>query len=97
MYEPVLMSKKSFRKLTKAQQDAIIKAGRDAQAYYERKADQVNEEAIKAFRDHNVKVVTLTDDEYSAWIALAKKSSYAKFAKDVPSGQKLIDEALSVK
>ncbi len=97
MYEPILMSKKNFQKLTKAQQDAIIKAGRDAQAYYEKKADEVNEAALKAFRDHDVKVVTLTDEEYNEWIALAKKSSYATFAKDVPGGQKLIDEALSVK
>ena len=40
---------------------------------------------------------SLTDDEYNAWIELAKKSSYAKFAKEVPNGQKLIDEALAVK
>ena len=39
MYEPVLMSKKSFDKLNKQQQDAIIKAGKKAQAYYEGKAD----------------------------------------------------------
>jgi len=97
MYEPVLMSKKNFEKLTKPQQDAILKAGKDAQAYYEKKADEVNEEALKAFKDHNVKVVTLSDDEYDKWIAIAKKSSYATFAKDVPSGQKLIDEALAVK
>jgi TRAP-type C4-dicarboxylate transport system substrate-binding protein len=97
MYEPILMSKKNFQRLTKAQQDAIIKAGKDAQAYYESKADQVNEEALKAFRDHNVKVVTLTDDQYKDWIDLARKSSYATFAKEVPNGQKLIDEALSVK
>lgn len=97
MYEPVLMSKKSFEKLNKQQQDAVINAGKKAQAYYESKAEDVNEEAIKAFRDHNVKVVTLNDAEYQAWIEIAKKSSYAKFAKDVPNGQKLIDEALAVK
>ena len=97
MYEPVLMSKKNFDKLNKKQQDAVIAAGKKAQAYYEGKADAVNEEAIKAFTDHKAKVVTLTDDEYNAWIDLAKKSSYAKFAKEVPNGQKLIDEALSVK
>ena len=68
-----------------------------AQAYYESKADAVNAEAIKAFEDHKVKVVTLTDAEYNAWIEIAKKSAYARFAKDVPNGQKLIDEALSVK
>jgi TRAP-type C4-dicarboxylate transport system substrate-binding protein len=97
MYEPVLMSKKSFDKLNKQQQDAVLKAGKDAQAYYEKKADQVNEDAIKAFKDHNVKVISLTDAEYNQWLDVAKKSSYATFAKNVPDGQKLIDEALSVK
>ena len=97
MYEPVLMSKKNFNKLNKKQQDAIIKAGKDAQTYYEGKAEEVNKEAIKAFEDHKVKVVTLTDAEYDGWIALAKKSSYPRFDKDVPNGQKLIDEALAVK
>ena len=97
MYEPVLMSKKSFDKLNKAQQDALIKAGKDAQAYFEGKADAVNQEAIKDFEDHKVKVVTLSDADYNTWLDLAKKTSYAKFAKDVPNGQKLIDEALAVK
>jgi TRAP-type C4-dicarboxylate transport system substrate-binding protein len=97
MYEPVLMSKKSFNRLNKAQQAVIIKAGKAAQAYYESKADSVSAEAIKAFESHNVKVVSLSDAEYKAWLDVAKKSSYAKFAKDVSDGQKLIDEALAVK
>ncbi len=97
MYEPVLMSKKSFDKLNKAQQDAIIAAGKKAQAYYEGKADEVNKDAIKAFEDHKVKVVSLSDADYQAWLEVARKSSYAKFAQDVPNGQKLIDEALAVK
>ena len=97
MYEPVLMSKKSFDKLSKPQQDAVLAAGKKAQAYYEGKADAVNKEAIKAFEDHKVKVVTLSDADYQAWLDVAKKSSYAKFAKEVPNGQKLIDEALAVK
>jgi TRAP-type C4-dicarboxylate transport system substrate-binding protein len=97
MYEPVLMSKKSFDKLNKQQQDAVIAAGKKAQAYYEGKAEAVNQQSIKAFEDHKVKVVTLSDADYQAWLDMAKKSSYAKFAKEVPNGQKLIDEALSVK
>jgi TRAP-type C4-dicarboxylate transport system substrate-binding protein len=97
MYEPVLMSKMKFEKLNKAQQDAITKAGKDAQSYFEGKADAVNNEAIKDFKDHNVKVVTLDDAQYNAWLDLAKATSYKKFATDVPNGQKLIDEALAVK
>jgi len=97
MYEPVLMSKKSFDKLNKQQQDVIIVAGKKAQIYYEGKADVVNKEAIKAFEDHKVKVVTLGEADFSAWLDLAKTSSYKRFADDVPNGQKLIDEALAVK
>src|SRR5512141_834406 len=81
MYEPARMSKKSFDKLNKAQQDAVIAAGKKAQAYYEGKAGQVNQEAIEAFEDHKVKVVTLSDSDYQAWLEMAKKSSYAEFAK----------------
>jgi len=97
MYEPALMSKKSFDKLNKQQQDVVIAAGKKAQSYYEGKAEAVNKEAIKAFEDHKVKVVTLSDSDYQAWLEVAKKSSYVAFAKDVPNGQKLIDEALAVK
>ncbi|HEV2629483.1 MAG TPA: TRAP transporter substrate-binding protein DctP [Pseudolabrys sp.] len=97
MYEPVLMSKKTFARLNKQQQDAIIKAGKDAQAMYEKRADAENQKTIKEFEDHKVKVVTLSDADYDAWIALAKKTSYKLYEKDVPNGQKLIDEALSVK
>ena len=51
----------------------------------------------KVFKDNKVEVVTLTPAEFDAWIAVADKSSYAEFAKDVPDGRKLIDEALAVK
>jgi TRAP-type transport system periplasmic protein len=97
MYQPMLMSKKTFDRLTKPQQDAIMAAGKKAQAYFESKADDINKEAVKAFEDHKAKVVTLTDADYEAWLEVAKKSSYAQFAKDVPNGQKLIDAALAVK
>jgi TRAP-type C4-dicarboxylate transport system substrate-binding protein len=97
MYEPVLMSKKNFEALTKEQQGAVLKAGKDAQAYYESKAQSVDDAAIKAFKDHNVEVTTLTDAQFDVWLDLAKKTSYAQYAKDVPNGQKLLDEALSVK
>jgi TRAP-type C4-dicarboxylate transport system substrate-binding protein len=97
MYEPVLMSKASFNRLNKQQQDAILKGGKDAQAYYEGKAAAVNDAAIKDFTEHKVKVVTLNEADYNTWLDLARKSSYAKFEKDVPDGKKLIDEALAVK
>jgi TRAP-type C4-dicarboxylate transport system substrate-binding protein len=97
MYEPLLMSKKSFDKLDKKQQEVLIQAGKKAQKYYEDKAEAVDAATIKAYKDHGVEVKSLNDAQYNQWIDIAKKSSYAEFAKDVPDGKKLIDEALSVK
>jgi TRAP-type C4-dicarboxylate transport system substrate-binding protein len=97
MYEPVLMSKKSFDRLDKKQQDALLAAGRKAQEYFAKEAPGLDNEMIKVFKDHNVEVVTLTPAEYDEWIKVAQKSSYEEFAKEVPDGKKLIDDALSVK
>ena len=97
MYEPVLMSKKSFSRLTKPQQDALIKAGKKSQDYFANKAKGLDDEMVKAFREHKVEVVTMTSAEYDQWLKVARDSSYSEFAKEVPDGKKLIDEALSVK
>jgi len=97
MYEPVLMSKKSFTRLNKKQQDALLQAGKKSHEFFASKAKGLDDEMVKVFKDHNVEVVTLTPQEYEQWLKVAEKSSYAEFAKEVPNGKKLIDEALSVK
>src|SRR5436309_13480500 len=97
MYEPVLMSKKSFERLDKKQQEVLLQAGKKSQEFFAGKAKGLDDEMVKVFKDHNVEVVTLTPQEYDLWLKVAEKSSYAEFAKEVPNGRKLIDEALSVK
>jgi TRAP-type C4-dicarboxylate transport system substrate-binding protein len=97
MYEPVLMSKKSFDRLNQKQKDELIKAGKKAQDYFVKESKGLDDKMLKAFKDHNVEVATMTGDEYNAWLAVAQKSSYANFSKEVPDGKKLIDEALAVK
>jgi len=97
MYEPVLMSKKTFSRLTKPQQEALLKAGKKSQDYFAKEAKGLDDEMVKAFREHKVEVVTLTPAEYEQWLKVARQSSYDEFAKEVPDGKKLIEEALSVK
>jgi TRAP-type C4-dicarboxylate transport system substrate-binding protein len=97
MYEPVLMSKKSFDKLSKPQQEAILKAGKKSEEYFQKASKGLDDKLVKVFKEHNVEVINMTPDEYNAWLDVAKKSSYAEFAKAVPDGKKLIDEALAVK
>jgi len=97
MYEPVLMSKKSFTRLNKKQQDVLLQAGKKSEQFFAEKAKGLDDEMVKVFKDHKVEVNTLTPQEYDQWLKVAEKSSYTEFAKDVPNGKKLIDEALSVK
>jgi TRAP-type transport system periplasmic protein len=97
MYEPVLMSKKSFARLDKAQQDALLRAGAKARDYFAREAKGLDDEMVKTFKEHKVEVVTLTPAEFDAWLKLARQTSYAQFAAEVPDGKELLDQALSVK
>jgi TRAP-type C4-dicarboxylate transport system substrate-binding protein len=97
MYEPVLMSKRSFDRLNKAQQDALLAAGKKAEAYFNKATKALDDKMVDIFKKNNVEVITLTPDEYNAWVEVAKQSSYAEFAKDVPDGKALIDQALAVK
>ena len=92
MYEPVLMSKKSFDKLNKQQQDTLLKAGKKSEEYFAKESKALDEKMVKTFKDNKVEVVTMTPAEYQAWIDVAQKSSYAQFSKDVPDGKKLIDD-----
>jgi TRAP-type C4-dicarboxylate transport system substrate-binding protein len=97
MYEPVLMSKKSFDKLNKQQQDALMQAGKKSQEYFNQATKGLDEEMVNIFKKNNVEVVTLTPAEYDAWVKVAQESSYQQFASEVSDGKKLIDEALAVK
>jgi TRAP-type C4-dicarboxylate transport system substrate-binding protein len=97
MYEPVLMSKKSFDRLDKKQQQALLDAGKKAQAFFKEHAKGLDDEMVKAFKEHGVKVVEMTPAQYDAWVKVARESSYEEFAKEVPDGKQLVDAALSVK
>ncbi|MBI4294179.1 MAG: TRAP transporter substrate-binding protein DctP [Betaproteobacteria bacterium] len=97
MYEPVLMSKKSFDRLNKKQQEVLRKAGKKAEDYFSKETKGLDDAMVKAFKEHKVEVVTMTPAEYDAWLKVARGSSYAEFAKEVPDGKQLIDAALSVK
>src|SRR6266446_9594378 len=59
MYEPVLMSKKTFDKLDKKQQDTLRVAGKKAQAYFAKEAPGLDKEMADIFKKNNVEVVTL--------------------------------------
>jgi TRAP-type transport system periplasmic protein len=97
MYEPVLMSKRSFGRLKKEQQDVLINAGKKSEEFFNKASKGLDEEMVKAFKQNNVEVATMTPEEYDAWLKVAQESSYKQFASEVPDGKKLVEAALAVK
>ncbi|HET8744990.1 MAG TPA: TRAP transporter substrate-binding protein DctP [Ramlibacter sp.] len=97
MYEPVLISKRSWDKLNDAQKRALTEASKKAEEYFSRESKKLDDEMVEVFRKNKAEVVTLTPAEAEAWRAVAQKTSYKAFAEKVPGGKELIEKALSVK
>lgn len=96
MYEPILMSKRSWDRLTPEQQEALLAAGKVAETYFAEEARKVDDEMIQIFREAGVEVVEMSQEDYDAWLAVAQESSYRHFSENVPGGKELIEKALAV-
>jgi TRAP-type C4-dicarboxylate transport system substrate-binding protein len=96
MYEPILMAKSSFEKLTPEQQTELLKAGEAAEKYASEQSKVADQKLVAAYKKAGVKVVEMNDEQVAKWRKIADESSYKAFADDVSGGRKLLDQALSV-
>lgn len=96
MYEPILMSKKSWDKLNKDQQNALMAAGKKAEDYMTAQAKGLDTKMVNAFKKAGVEVVKMNAEQAAAWIGIAKNTSYKIFSEKVPGGKELIEKALAV-
>lgn len=97
MYEPVLISMKSWNKLNDAQKKALTTASKKAEDYFEGESKKMDDKMVETFKANKVEVVTMSEADADAWRAVAQKTSYKNFAEKVPGGKELIEKALSVK
>ena len=97
MYQPVLMSKRSYDKLNDAQKDALAAAAKVAEEYYTAEGRKQDSDSVDVFKEAGVEIADLSDEDFAAWQAIAMKTSYAKFVEETPNGQELLDMALAVK
>ena len=97
MYEPVLMSKKSWNKLNKKQQDALMAAGQKAEDYFFDEAKKLDTKMVDAYKKAGVEVVTMNEAQYNEWLKIADQTSYKNYREKVPGGKEIIQKALAVK
>lgn len=97
MYEPVLISKRSWDKLDDKQKQALTAASKKAEDFFNLESKKMDDKMVATFKQNNVQVTTMTEANAQAWRAVAQKTSYKTFAEKVPGGKELIEKALSVK
>ncbi|HXV61786.1 MAG TPA: TRAP transporter substrate-binding protein DctP [Vicinamibacteria bacterium] len=96
MYQPILMSKRSFDGLTDQQQAALKDASVKAEVFFSQQAKELDREAESTFERAGVRVVRLSPEQLDGWLALANETSYRLFAEEVEGGKALLDQALGV-
>ncbi len=92
MFEPMLISTKSFEKLCAEQQDAVTKAGEDLQEFAYTASQEDDARVAKIFSDAGVDVTTMDDAAFAEWQTLAEKQ-WESFAGSAPNGRELLDLA----
>ena len=96
MYEPILMSARSWNKLNGEQQAALRAAGKVAEAYMTSKAKGLDDKLVSIYKENGVEVVEMSASQAAAWKAIAQETSYKIFSEKVPGGKALIAKALAV-
>ena len=96
MYEPVLVSTRTWVGLNSEQQAALLAAGQAAEDYFFEQAQRLDQELERVFSEAGVEIVHMTREQVEAWRAIAEETSYAVFAEEVEGGAELIGKALAV-
>ncbi|MBE0404307.1 MULTISPECIES: TRAP transporter substrate-binding protein [Halomonas] len=96
MYEPILISEQVWQGLNEEQQTALMEAGKAAEQFFAEEAAAIDQEMVNVYEENGVEVVSMSEEDYNAWLAIARETSYKNFANNVPNGQAIIDAALAV-
>ncbi|MFQ3789039.1 TRAP transporter substrate-binding protein DctP [Halomonas sp. A29] len=96
MYEPVLISEQVWQRLNEEQQNALMEAGKAAEEFFAAEAAAIDAKMVEVYEQNGIEVVRMSEEDYNAWLEIARETSYKNFADSVPNGQAIIDAALAV-
>ena len=96
MYEPVLVSKKTWDRLSPEQQAALTAAGEKAEAWFAAEAPKLDAKMQEVFSSAGVEIAEMSAADYDAWMKIAQDTAFKTFADQVDGGKDLIDAAQAV-
>lgn len=95
MYEPLIISNRSFEGLCADHQEVLTTVGEGLQEYAFTASEEDDARVEQLFADVGVEVVQMPDEAFLEWRALAKPQ-WDEYAQSAPNGQELLDLALEV-
>lgn len=97
MFEPLLMAKSTFDRLTPAQQKAVMEVGASLEKFGMEESKKDDAAAAEVWKKAGKKAYAMDDATFNAWREVAKKTAWVDFAEEVKDGQKWLDMATAVK
>lgn len=95
-FSPMLMSKRTWDRLTPEQQHAVDEAAEVADAYFETSQIEAEKRALAAFQRAGAQVRPLSHAEYIEWLQLAQRTAWDDYAKVSPAARDLLNTAIRV-
>ncbi|MGQ9648191.1 MAG: TRAP transporter substrate-binding protein [Thermodesulfobacteriota bacterium] len=87
----------SFKKLTSDQQKVFLEVGEETSREFINEAKRISNNLEKKFQEKGVTVIEMSDSEHTAWVELAKGTSWKWFSEQIKGGSQMLDLALKVK
>ena len=81
--------RKTAKSVASALGETIHDVAKKAEEYFDVEGRKTDQEMIDTFKKAGVEVTQMSKADYDAWLAVAKESSYKKFAEEVKGGDKL--------
>lgn len=97
MFEPIMMSKASFDKLTPEQQKIIMEVGASLEKFGMESAQADDRKLASVYTQAGDAVHDMNEAAFAKWRDIARASAWKDFEEKVPNGKKLLEMAVSVK
>jgi len=95
MAENLIVSEKTWKRLTPSQQKAFMEVAEWMNAnWVEPNFKTLVDNLIAAYTKAGVKIHYMSREEFDQWLAFAQKTAWKEFAQTVDGGQELLDLAL---
>ncbi len=97
MFEPLLMAKSTYDRLTPEQQKIVMEVGASLEPFVVKSAKEDDQEVADVYGKAGVAVHDMDEATFAKWRKIAEESAWKDFAATVPDGKRLMDLAISVK